>query len=194
MPRPELSLRKVCIGTVQNSRRPKGSPERFLTLEPLRGLALSSTRGVLRRDQVPLGLIVRQSYLTVRKRITRVAPEERNLYSHSDILIISAVRSGVEKNRVVTTGRCSQTDVAPTELDALFYVSSYKDVTPTEPFSRHRIKAPAPVGMSSGSSGILWHNCKTARRNRMSRSSSLPGESDRHSAKSEKLRALSSRE
>ena len=61
MPRPELSFQKVCIGTVQNSRRPKGSPERFLTLEPLRGLPPSrSTRGVLRRDYPPLGLIVRQ--------------------------------------------------------------------------------------------------------------------------------------
>ena len=117
MPRPELSFQKVCIGTVQNSRRPKGSPERFLTLEPLRGLALSSTPGVLRRDQVPLGLIVRQSYQTVRSRYQ--APKERNLYSYSDLFIVSSVRSGIE-HRVATASRCSQIDVAPTELDAFF--------------------------------------------------------------------------
>ena len=118
MPTPELSLQQVRIGTEQNSRRPKGFPERFLTLEPLRGLALSrSTRGVLRRDQLPLGLIVRQSYQTVRSRYQ--APKERNLYSYSDLLIVSSVRSGIE-HRIATASQCSQIDVAPTELDAFF--------------------------------------------------------------------------
>ena len=78
---------------------------------------LSSTRGVLRRDQVPLGLIVRQSYQTVRSRYQ--APKERNLYSYSDLFIVSSVRSGIE-HRVATASQCSQIDVAPTELDAFF--------------------------------------------------------------------------